>query len=128
MTAIETMQETLDMAMEINSELANFYCAMAYPGSQLYDIAIKEGWELPKEWYGYSQHSYETLPLPTKYISAREVLKFRDDAFCKYFKNADYLNMMEGIFGKEVKEHIQEMAKTRLKRKILETGRYTFSE
>ncbi|WP_419469975.1 hypothetical protein [Candidatus Kuenenia sp.] len=112
--------------MELNTELANFYCTMAYPVSELYDIAIKEGWDLPKEWHGYSQHSYETIPLPTKYISARGVLKFRDEAFCKYFKNAAY--MMEGKFGKEVKEHIQEMTKTRLKRKILETGRYPFSE
>ena len=82
---LETMQETLDMAIELKCEFANFYSAMAYPGSKLHDIVIKEGWELPKEWHGYSQHSYETLPLPTKYISAKEVLKFRDDAFNSYF-------------------------------------------
>lgn len=117
---LETMQETLDMAMEINSELANFYCAMAYPGSKLYDLAIKEGWELPKEWYGYSQHSYETLPLPTKYISAREVLKFRDDAFHQYFENIKYLAMVEEKFGIVVKNYIREMTKTRLSRRLLE--------
>ncbi len=116
----ETMQETLDVAMEINSEWANFYCAMAYPGSKLYDIAVKEGWELPKEWHGFSQHSYEMLPLPTKFLSAREVLKFRDDAFHQYFENPNYLNMIENKFGKNVKEHILEMSKTRLKRKLLE--------
>lgn len=117
----ETMQETLDMALEINSEWANFYCAMAYPGSKLYEIAIKEGWELPKEWHGYSQHSYETHPLPTKYLTAKEVLKFRDDAFHKYFENPDYLKMVEEKFGKEVNEHIKEMTRTRLKRRMLES-------
>ncbi|MBI4650464.1 cobalamin B12-binding domain-containing protein [Candidatus Desantisbacteria bacterium] len=45
---LNTMQETLDMAMDLNCEFANFYCAMAYPGSKLYDIAIREGWQLPK--------------------------------------------------------------------------------
>ena len=30
---LETMQETLDLALELNCEFANFYCAMAYPGS-----------------------------------------------------------------------------------------------
>lgn len=115
---MDTMQETFDFATELNAELANFYCAMAYPGSKLYNIAIKEGWELPKEWHGYSQHSYETLPLPTKYISAREVLKFRDDAFHKYFESENYLNMIEEKFGIKVKEHIQKMTKTRLKRRI----------
>lgn len=116
---IETMQETLDMAMDLNCEFANFYSVMAYPGSKLYDIAIKEGCELPKEWHGYSQHSYETLPLPTKYISAKEVLKFRDAAFHKYFENLEYLNIMENKFGKGIKAHIQEMTKIRLKRKLL---------
>lgn len=114
-----TMQETLDFALELNAELANFYCAMAYPGSKLYEIAIKKGWELPKEWHGYSQHSYETLPLPTKYLSAKEVLKFRDEAFHKYFENPRYLKMIEEKFGKKVSEHIREMTKIKLKRKLL---------
>ena len=118
---LKTMQETLNMAIDLNCEFANFYCAMAYPGSRLYDIAIKEGWELPKEWHGFSQHSYEMVPLPTKHITAREVLKFRDDAFHKYFENPDYLNMVQQKFGSEVERHIREMTKTRLKRRLLES-------
>jgi radical SAM superfamily enzyme YgiQ (UPF0313 family) len=117
---LETMQETLDMAMDLNCEFVNFYCAMAYPGSKLYDIAIREHWELPKEWHGFSQHSYEMLPLPTKYLAAKDVLKFRDDAFHMYFENPAYLNMIEKKFGNHVKEHIREMTKTRLRRKLLE--------
>ena len=108
------------MAMEINSEWANFYCAMAYPGSRLYDTAIKEGWVLPKEWHGYSQHSYEAVPLPTARVTAREVLKFRDEAFHTYFDNPDYLTMIEKKFGRRVKEHVGEMSKTRLRRKLLD--------
>jgi anaerobic magnesium-protoporphyrin IX monomethyl ester cyclase len=117
---ITTMQETLDMAMDLNCEFANFYCAMAYPGSELHKITIQKGWELPKEWHGFSQHSYETLPLPTKYLSAKEVLKFRDDAFHQYFESHNYLNMIEQKFGSSVKEHIQEMTKRKLNRKILD--------
>ena len=116
---LKTMQETLDMAVELNCEFANFYCAMAYPGSRLYDIAVKERWELPKEWHGFSQHSYETLPLPTKYISAKEVLKFRDNAFHEYFSNSSYLKMVEEKFGRSVRGHIEHMSSIRLKRKIL---------
>lgn len=116
---IETMRQTLDMVIELNCEFVNFYSAMAYPGSKLYDLAIKEGWELPGDWHGFSQHAYETLPLPTKHISAKEVLKFRDEAFHKYFENPSYLNMIEEKFGNKIREHIQEMTRTRLKRKIL---------
>ena len=60
---------------------------MAYPGSQLYDDALKQGWKLPETWSGYSQHAVDTLPLPTKHLSAGEVLAFRDRAFQVYFNN-----------------------------------------
>ncbi|MBI4949675.1 MAG: cobalamin B12-binding domain-containing protein [Deltaproteobacteria bacterium] len=116
----ETMRETLSLALELNTEWANFYSAMAYPGSRLYDIAVKDRWPLPDQWHGYSQHSYETLPLPTKYISAAEVLKFRDEAFHRYFENPAYLSMIEGKFGKKVREHIVSMTKVRLRRRLLE--------
>jgi len=115
----ETMEETLDMALELNAEWANFYCAMAYPGSRLYNIALKDGWELPAEWHGFSQHSFEALPLPTKHISASEVLRFRDEAFHRYFENPAYLSMIEERFGSEVLAHIKSMTATRIKRRLL---------
>ncbi len=85
----QTMQETLDLASDLNCEFANFYCAMAYPGSPLYEVAVAKGWRLPETWAGYSQHSLETLPLPTRHVSASEVLRFRDEAFQTYYTNPD---------------------------------------
>ena len=82
---IESMRETLEMAKELNCEFANFYSAMAYPGSPLYQIALDKGWNLPETWRGYSQHSYDCMPLPTEKVSAAEVLNFRDKAFNEYF-------------------------------------------
>jgi tRNA U55 pseudouridine synthase TruB len=113
------MRETLDMAMELNCEFANFYSAMAYPGSRLYDLARENGWRLPASWQGYSQHAYECLPLPAKYVSAAEVLRFRDDAFHDYFANPAYLCMIEVKFGRQVREHIERISSGRLKRRIL---------
>jgi radical SAM superfamily enzyme YgiQ (UPF0313 family) len=113
---LETMQATLDLALELNCEFANFYCAMAYPGSQLYDIAIREGWPLPKEWSGYSQLSVDTLPLPTRYLSASEVLRFRDHAFQVYFNSPKYLDMITRKFGPETAQHIRKMASHKLVR------------
>lgn len=107
------------MSLELNCEFANFYSAMAYPGSKLYLDALKEGWELPDTYVGYSQHSYETMPLPTKHIGAPEVLKFRDEAFLKYYKNTEYLDMIERKFGLSTRTGIEDMTKIKLKRKIL---------
>ena len=113
------MQDTLDLATDLNCEFANFYSAMAYPGSKLYLDALKEHWDLPDEYVGYSQHSYETKPLPTKHITATEVLKFRDDAFVEYFKNEKYLSMVENKFSTETRHELEKMTEIKLKRKLL---------
>lgn len=116
---IETMQQTLDLAIELNSEMTNMYPCQALPGSPMYHIAKKNGWALPDSFEGYAFLSYESQPLPTKYVSAADVLKFRDEAWQKYFTNLDYLNLVERRFGQQERKNIEDMAKIRLKRKLL---------
>jgi len=118
--SMETMQQTLDLALELNCEFANFYCNMAYPGSDQYDLARREGWPLPETWGGYSQHSYDTAPLPTRYLSAADVLAFRDHAFDVYFSGRRYLDMVQETFGPDTVQHIRDMASHKLARKLLE--------
>jgi radical SAM superfamily enzyme YgiQ (UPF0313 family) len=115
---MDTMQETLNMAKELNLEYINFYTAMAYPGSQLYFDAIQKGIKLPEQWHGYSQYGADTLPMPTRYLSAAEVLRFRDYAFKDYFSNPTYLEMIREKFGSGVEEHIKEMLKHEIHRKF----------
>lgn len=117
---LESMEDTLALAMEANCEFANFYCAMAYPGSRLYDLAIEKNWSLPDSWIGYSQHSYETKPLPTETLSSEEVLRFRDDAFFRYFSHKPYLEMVREKFGEETLKNIQDMTRIKIRRKLLE--------
>jgi radical SAM superfamily enzyme YgiQ (UPF0313 family) len=112
----DTMQQTLDLAMDLNCEFANFYCAMAYPGSALYQQALSNGWQLPRTWSGYSQHAIDTLPLPTRHVSAGDVLRFRDDAFHHYFTNARYLDFVRTTFGESTLSHVVQMTAHRLER------------
>ncbi len=116
----ESMQETLQLALDANCEFANFYCAMAYPGSKLYTMAVEKGWALPDTWIGYSQHGYESKPLRTEVLTAAEVLNFRDQAFVKYYTDPRYLALVKEKFGQAVCDHIAEMVKIQLKRKIVE--------
>ncbi len=116
----ETMRETLALALEANCEFANFYCAMAYPGSKLYQMALEHGWQLPGSWIGYSQHSYETHPLRTEALTSAEVLKFRDEAFTRYFSDPGYLDLVRRRFGEDVLAHVRGMTQVRLRRKLLE--------
>ena len=117
---LSSMQMTLDLAMEMNTEEANFYSAMAYPGSPLYGIAKKEGWKLPSTYEGFSQHSYEGQPLPTKYLTAEQVLAFRDEAWMKYHTNPKFLELLKQKFGQAAVDETVKSTGIKLKRKILE--------
>ena len=118
--SIERMQQTFDLALELNCEFANFYSAMAYPGSPLYAQAVAQGRLLPKTWKDYSQHGYEALPLPNDHCASADILAFRDAAFTKYFTHKPYLDLIERKFGRDVVDHIGRMVKVPLKRKLLE--------
>jgi len=116
----ESMQETYDFAIENMAEMVNFYCAMAYPGSPLYLMARKKGWGLPTTYSGYSQHSYDTLNLANDNLQAKEILRFRDDAWMKYHTNEKYLNFLERKFGTKARANVENTSKIKLKRKLLE--------
>jgi len=58
--------------------------------------------------------------LPTDKVSAAEVLRFRDDAFHTYFSSPRYLDMVSRRFGAETRRHVEEMAQSRLRRRLLE--------
>ena len=115
----DTMQATLDLATELNCEFANFYSTMAYPGSALYDLAERENIPLPARWTGYAQHARDCLPLPTRHVTARAVLRFRDDAFQRYYTNPHYLALTERRFGAAMARHIRAMTAQRLERDLL---------
>ncbi|MCK4721916.1 MAG: B12-binding domain-containing radical SAM protein, partial [Dehalococcoidia bacterium] len=115
---LETMQETLDMAKGFNFEYVNFYTAMAYPGSRLYDDALQDGIKLPGKWHGYAQLSEETLPMASKYLSSADILRFRDNAFYEYFSNPRYLKSIREKFGQKTVEHVKEMLTHKIDRKF----------
>ncbi len=117
----ETMQETLDLALELNTEMANMYPCQALPGSPMYRTARRNGWRLPDSYEGYAFLSYESRPLQTKTVGAAEVLRFRDAAWQRYFTNPPYLALVERRFGAEPRRNVEAMTRIRLKRKLLET-------
>ncbi|MBI5560801.1 MAG: B12-binding domain-containing radical SAM protein [Deltaproteobacteria bacterium] len=117
---LESMGETMELAAELNCEFVNIYCATAYPGSPLYEQALKEGWKLPERWADYSPYSYGHLPLPTKYLSAADVLKFRDESYTRYSSGERYQRMIREKFGGEVLDAIKNGLTKKLRRRHLE--------
>ena len=115
----ETMQQTLDLAMELNTAHANFYPCQALPGSPLYFDAKAKNWDLPTKFEEYAFLSYDCRPLPTDHLSAAEVLKFRDDAWHQYFNNPAYLDSVERKFGIDARVNVEDLSKIKLRRRLL---------
>lgn len=117
---LNSMRATLVLAQDMNTEFANFYSAMAYPGSPLYEESVREGRTLPESWKGFSQHNSDCRPLDTKHVSAATVLQFRDEAFRAYFTSPRYQDMILEKFGWAAVEETRKMTRYRLPRKLLE--------
>ena len=116
---LQTMQQTLDLALELNTEMANMYPCQALPGSPIHRRALKEGWKLPDSYAGYAFLSYDCEPLATKHVSAADVLRFRDQAWQTYFRNPTYLELVQRSFGEPQRRNVENMAEVRLKRRLL---------
>ena len=114
----ETIEKTFKLSLELCTAGWNTYGAMALPGSFLYKDALEKGIKLPENYEGYSFHSYETLPLPTEKLSAKEIITLRDEAFNRYHNHKPFLQLIEKKFGKKAAENIIEMTKIKLMRKI----------
>ncbi|MFH0855094.1 MAG: radical SAM protein [Candidatus Omnitrophota bacterium] len=115
----DSMQETLNLAIDMMPAFPSFFATMAIPGSDLYREALAKRIPLPDNWLGYASQGYEFMPLPTEKLSARQILEFRDYAFDAYFKNPRYLNMIGNKFGPKARAHIEQMTAIKLKRKLL---------
>jgi len=99
----QSMRETLELAISLDCDFANFYSAMAYPGSKLFTMVNPD--DLPPTWSAYSQHSFDCKPLPTDTLTSAEVLRFRDEAHFQYFTSPQYLAHIRRKFGNEAVDH-----------------------
>ena len=117
---METMQETLDLSLELCTSGWNAYAAMALPGSQLYADAIAKGYRLPEKYSGYSFHSYDSVCSETDSLKPWQILKFRDEAFNKYHMNEKFLERIKSKYGQKQADNIKKMCRITLKRLLIE--------
>ena len=116
----ESMQDTLDLSIELCTSGWNAYAAMALPGSQLYADAVAKGHKLPQNYSGYSFHSYDSVCSQTDSLEPWQILKFRDEAFNKYHLNEKFLDRIKNKYGQKQADNIKEMCGIKLKRILID--------
>ena len=107
------------MAKAYKFEWANFYCAMAYPGTRLYDELVAGGVEMPREWSAYGHYSSNSRPLSTKYVDWKDVVRFRDAAFVEYFSDSTYQAILAKRFGEDATACVRRILEHPLKRDFI---------
>lgn len=127
---MESMRATYDLAASLNSVYANLYCTQALPGSILHKRATASEYPLPERpggagWIGYGQYSYKSEPYyEGEALTPAEILKFRDEAFMKYYSRPEYRAMLlrDPLCGGAVAlRNVERMlARPPLRRKLLE--------
>lgn len=74
--------QTIRFAKELDLDYAQFYCTVPFPGSELYELARKNGWIDTEDWARFEQN-YSVLDLPE--MSASRVMTLRRRAFKKFY-------------------------------------------
>lgn len=87
----ETMNKTLELALELNTDTAQFFPLIPYPGTEAYEWAKENGYIKA----GYSEYCREdgthnsVLNLPD--LSGEDMVKFCNDARKKYYLRPRYI-------------------------------------
>jgi radical SAM superfamily enzyme YgiQ (UPF0313 family) len=88
----ENLRETIALALSLNLEMAQFYCAVPFPGTPLYESAKTNGWIDGREFEEFRQdNAVMNLPgLPPAVVNA-----YRKKGFLKfYLRPARVLHML----------------------------------
>jgi radical SAM superfamily enzyme YgiQ (UPF0313 family) len=71
----ETMEDTIRLALELDPDLANFMIAAPYPGTELWEIAQRDGRLFSMDWRDYAIHDekarYELPSLPPELVERK---------------------------------------------------------
>jgi anaerobic magnesium-protoporphyrin IX monomethyl ester cyclase len=71
----ESMEDTIRFALELDPDLGNFMLASPYPGTELWDIARRDGRLFSTDWRDYAIHDerahYEMPTLPAELVERK---------------------------------------------------------
>jgi len=78
----KTALKTIAFAKSLNADYAQFYCAVPFPGSDLYHLAKEKNWLSTKDWSKFDQ-SQSVLNIDT--LKAVAIMRLRRNAYFNYY-------------------------------------------
>lgn len=80
--SVESIKKTINFSINSGMDFAQFYCAVPFPGSKLYDEAIKNNWLTTTRWDLFEQNR-SILDYPC--LSHEEIEKLRRYAIKRFY-------------------------------------------
>jgi anaerobic magnesium-protoporphyrin IX monomethyl ester cyclase len=85
---LETMSHTIDYAIELDPDFANFYPAVPYPGTALYDKVVRDGLLVEEDW---TRMEYSYYLLRGNGLDERVVMDAINRAKRRFFMRPAYI-------------------------------------
>jgi len=79
----ESLQRTIDFTKFLKLDYAQFYCAVPFPGSELYKQCLENDWLDETDWRYFEQN---TSIISTPSLSADQVMAARDRAYTIFYR------------------------------------------
>lgn len=98
----ETIKSTLQFVKRLNPDYMQFYCAIPFPGTELYSLAKKNGWLITDDW---SRFELNQAIIQTPQLSSDDLKKARCKAFLSFYARPSYIGnkllplLKHGRFG-----------------------------
>jgi radical SAM superfamily enzyme YgiQ (UPF0313 family) len=86
-----TMATTIDYAIELDPDFANFYPAVPYPGTDLFDKAVREGMLTPEAAAEWPKMEYSYYLMSGRGLDARVVMETINRAKRRFFLRPSYM-------------------------------------
>lgn len=87
-------EQTLNFALELDTDYAEFAITIPYPGTELYETALKSGVIPSHYWIEFTKNPTPSFRIPyliENFISREEIMKIRDLSIRKFYFNPRYM-------------------------------------
>lgn len=89
----KTIQDTINFAKKIDPDFVQFSLTTPYPGTDLYELSVKEGY-VPTEWKNFVYADLKSMDYPafkTETLTPEELRRWNKKAYSSFYFRAGYL-------------------------------------
>ena len=87
----EEMEKTINFGLELNADTVQYSLVFPHPGSEMYDIALKEGWFYEEALNDFSMFDMTSGPILKTQVSREELMSIVSKAHAKFFLRPSYI-------------------------------------